>query len=242
MYKFIKKSSKNLLGGIYYYLFKKYREKGNRSLIYHAFGSDLKHDTYGISIDINRFSEHMKFIIDNYEVTHVNNLDSDEINVSVTIDDGYKDTLNAIDVLTKKNMPFTLYISPENLDKKDYLSSKDVKDISLINKCIIGTHGYSHRKLSNLGKPQQHTELRKSKIILEELIGKEVNTLSYPHGSFDQDTISIAKELGYKSAASSIKGFNNIKTDPFIMRRSEVIASDKLRELSKKIKGYYDFY
>ena len=242
MYKFIKKSSKNLLGEIYYYLFKKYREKGNRSLIYHAFGSDLKHDTYGISIDINRFSEHMKFIIDNYEVTHVNNLDSDEINVSVTIDDGYKDTLNAIDVLTKKNMPFTLYISPENLDKKDYLSSKDVKDISLINKCIIGTHGYSHRKLSNLGKPQQHTELRKSKIILEELIGKEVNTLSYPHGSFDQDTISIAKELGYKSAASSIKGFNNIKTDPFIMRRSEVIASDKLRELSKKIKGYYDFY
>ena len=122
MYKFIKKSSKNLLGEIYYYLFKKYREKGNRSLIYHAFGSDLKHDTYGISIDINRFSDHMRFIIDNYEVTHVNNLDSGEINVSVTIDDGYKDTLNAIDVLTKKNMPFTLYISPENLDKKDYLS------------------------------------------------------------------------------------------------------------------------
>ena len=242
MYKFLKKSSKNLLGEIYYNLFKKYHEKGNRSLIYHAFGSDLKHDTYGISIDINRFSEHMRFIINNYEVTHVNNHDSGEINVSVTIDDGYKDTLNAIDILIKKNMPFTLYISPENLDKPDYLSSKDVKDISLINTCIIGTHGYSHRRLSTLNKTQQHTELQKSKIVLEELIGKEVNTLSYPHGSFNRDTISIAKQLGYKSAASSIKGFNNIKTDLFKMKRIEVIASDKLRELSKKIKGYYDFY
>jgi len=242
MYKFLKKSSKNLLGEIYYYLIKKYYEKGNRSLIYHAFGSDLKHDTYGISIDINRFREHMKFVINNYEITHINNLDSSEINVSVTIDDGYKDTLNAIDILINKNIPFTLYITPENLDKTDYLSSKDVKDISLINMCIIGTHGYSHKKLSTLDKEQQHTELQKSKIVLEELIGKEVNTLSYPHGSFNQDTISIAKELGYKSAASSIKGFNNIKTDPFKMRRIEVIASDKLRELTKKIKGYYDFY
>ena len=139
-------------------------------------------------------------------------------------------------------MPFTLYISPEHLDKPDYLSSEDVKDISLINKCIIGTHGYSHRRLSTLDKMQQYTELQKSKIVLEELIGKEINTLSYPHGSFNRETISIAKELGYKSAASSIKGFNNIKTDPFKMRRIEVIASDKLRELSKKIKGYYDFY
>ena len=144
--------------------------------------------------------------------------------------------------MIKKNIPFTLYITPENIDKTDYLSSKDVKDISLINMCIIGTHGYSHKKLSTLDKAQQHTELQKSKIVLEELIGKEVNTLSYPHGSFNQDTISIAKELGYKSAASSIKGFNNIKTDPFKLRRIEVIASDKLRELTKKLKGYYDFY
>ena len=148
MYKLLKKSSKNLLGEIYYYFFKKYQEKGNRSLIYHAFGSDLKHDTYGISIDINRFKEHMKFIINNYEITHINNLDSSEINVSVTIDDGYKDTLNAIDILIKNNIPFTLYISPENLDKTDYLSSKDVKNISLINMCKIGTHGYSHKRLS----------------------------------------------------------------------------------------------
>ena len=74
------------------------------------------------------------------------------------------------------------------------------------------------------------------------MIDKDINTLSYPHGSFNQDTISIAKELGYVSAASSIKGFNNIKTHPFKMRRVEVIASDKIKELSKKIKGYYDFY
>jgi len=184
----------------------------------------------------------MEYVTDNYEITHINNTDSNEINISVTIDDGYKDTLNAVDILTKKNIPFTLYISPGHLDKNDYLSSKDVRDISLLNECIIGTHGYSHRKLKTLDKTQQKIELQKSKTVLGDLIDKDVNTLSYPHGSFDQDTISIAKELGYVSAASSIKGFNNINTHPFKMRRIEVIASDKLKELSKKIKGYYDFY
>ena len=242
MYNLLKKSSKYLLGEIYYHLIKKYSERGNRALIYHAFGSNLKHDTYGISIDIKKFIQHMEYIADNYETTHINNTDSTEINISVTIDDGYKDTLNAVDILTKKNIPFTLYISPGHLDKNDYLSSKDVKDISLLNECIIGTHGYSHRKLITLDKTQQKIELQKSKIVLEDLIDKDVNTLSYPHGLFNQDTISIAKELGYFSAASSIKGFNNINTHPFKMRRIEVIASDKLKELSKKIKGYYDFY
>ena len=49
----IKQIVKKGLGFLYYYAYKKYLINfGNRCLIYHAFGSKIKHDTYGISINI----------------------------------------------------------------------------------------------------------------------------------------------------------------------------------------------
>ena len=52
MKKYLKNTAKRIIGSIYYACYKKYQSVGNRALIYHAFGSKLKNDTFGISIDI----------------------------------------------------------------------------------------------------------------------------------------------------------------------------------------------
>ena len=72
-YMFIKKLLKNTiketLGFFYYNLYRKFTQTpGNRALIYHAFGSKYKHDTYGFSIDVAQFKEHIKFYTDNYNI------------------------------------------------------------------------------------------------------------------------------------------------------------------------------
>ena len=242
MKKYLKNTAKRIIGSIYYACYKKYQSVGNRALIYHAFGSKLKHDTYGISIDIKNFKHHINFLHKNYKFTHIINKSMSPTNISITIDDGYKDSLDAINVLSAINIPFTIYITSGFINKKDYMSSEDIYEISKLSNCIIGSHGLTHLKFSELDVAKQKHELKESKFIIEDIIGKSIDTLAYPHGSFDYNTISIAKDLGYTSAASSIKGFNNNKTDPFKLKRSEVIASDNIRELSKKIKGYYDFY
>ena len=71
--KSLKKLIKESVGYVYYNTYKKYcNNTGNKTLIYHAFGSKLKHDTYGISISINKFKDQMlptkwyKEIIDRY--------------------------------------------------------------------------------------------------------------------------------------------------------------------------------
>jgi hypothetical protein len=62
MKKYFKNKLKDTLGFLYYNSYLKYFQNiGNRALIYHAFGSKLKHDTYGMSVDIHKFEEQIKF-------------------------------------------------------------------------------------------------------------------------------------------------------------------------------------
>ena len=114
----LKNSIKELLGYTYFNLYKKYINNiGNKTLIYHAFGTKLKHDTYGISMDINRFKSHMIYVKDNY---HIHDLTKPFAgnSISITIDDGYKDTLDAVDILQNLKIPFTLFITSDFIDKE----------------------------------------------------------------------------------------------------------------------------
>ena len=235
---------KESLGAIYYYTFKKPQAlKGNRSLIYHAFGIKLAHDTYGISINIKKFKEHIKYLVDNYKIIPATNYSIDECNtVSITIDDGYKDTLNAIEVLDYYSIPSTIFITSNFINKENYLTENDLYEISKSNLFSIGTHGVSHKKLGKLSAQEQNRELQESKLRIEQILNKKIETTSYPHGSYNKDTFYILKKLGYKHAFSSIKGLNNMLTNNYLLRRSEIISTDKVNDLEKKIKGFYDFY
>ena len=66
--------------------------------------------------------------------------------------------------------------------------------------------------------------------------------MSFPHGSYNEDTILLLKEIGYKYAATSKKGLNIEQTKNFLIYRSEIIASDMIKDLKKKIDGFYDYY
>lgn len=57
-----KRGGKAIIGEIYYNGYYRYKTTKNRILIYHAFGSKLKHDSYGISINPKKFEEHLKFL------------------------------------------------------------------------------------------------------------------------------------------------------------------------------------
>lgn len=233
---------RDIIGYCYYNTIKRFKSFGNRCLIYHAFGSRLKHDSYGISININRFKEQVKFLSEHYKITDINDFTSDDITVSISIDDGYKDTNEAINILNNYNIPFTLFVTAGKINQKEYLSDIDIYNISQIKNSIIGTHGMSHNRFEKMNYTSQFKELNDSKNILENIIKDKVNMTSYPHGSFDKNTLSILSNLDYKWAACSKKGFNSFSTNSFLLHRSEIIASDTINDLTNKIKGFYDYY
>ncbi len=233
---------RDIIGKCYYNTFKRFQKTGNRCLIYHAFGSKLKHDTYGISININKFENHIRFLRDNYEITDINDFTSQKLTVSISIDDGYKDTNDAVNILNKYDIPFALFITTNLINQKQYLSDNDIYDISQIKNSTIGTHGMTHNKFDNMSYKFQLRELQYSKSLIENIIKDKIYITSYPHGSFNKNTFEILRKLNYKWGACSKKGFNTLATNNFLLHRSEIISSDKNIDLKHKIKGYYDYY
>ena len=167
-----------------------------------------------------------------------NNVDT----LSITIDDGYKDNIDAIDILNKYDIPFSLYVTTNTLNTAEYLSSDDVKSLSCLSNCEIGSHCYDHIRLDTLSNEKILYQLSESKRILENIISCRVIGISYPYGSYNEYVLSVLETIGYDYAACSIKGKNTKETSNYLLRRSEVVQSDSLSTITNKINGYYDFY
>jgi peptidoglycan/xylan/chitin deacetylase (PgdA/CDA1 family) len=67
----------------------------------------------------------------------------------------------------------------------------------------IGGHSISHPELANLAVREQDQELRTSKDRLEQILGRKISALAYPHGSCNADTKRLAEEAGYAFACGT---------------------------------------
>jgi len=102
-----------------------------------------------------------------------------------------------LDYLLKK---FEINIKPKDY----YLNKKEIKYLKSIG-MLIGSHGESHTLLSRLPYREQFKELNNSKIFLEKIINKNIDTFCYPYGgriSYNDNTLKILKKLKYKLAYS----------------------------------------
>ena len=96
--------------------------------------------------------------------------------------------------------------------------------------------------METLSYDEQYYELSQSKLTLEKIIGQEIVHMSYPHGSYNQDTLKIANDLGYRVITSSNIGVNtNVNLDLRTIKRIEIIATDTIEDLKYKISGFYDY-
>ncbi len=90
---------------------------------------------------------------------------------------------------------------------------------------IIGSHSESHTLLSRLSYKEQFKELNNSKIFLEKIINKSIDTFCYPFGrkiSYNDNTLKILKKLKYKLAYSVEErdiSFKDIQKKPYELPR-----------------------
>ena len=244
MIKPVKKIIKNILGEIYYNTYRKNRNNiGNRILIYHAFGTILDHDTYGISIDPKVFECHLKYLKDNYKLNPIlkkNFIDIKDNSISISIDDGYKDNLLAVEILEKYEIPYTIFVTTSFIGKENYLSVDDICNINDSELCTIGSHTVNHISLKHLRTSEVEYELGKSKDILEDILGEAVSSFSYPYGEYNKEVKRLSS-LIYEIVCCSKLGLNTNNCSLKSLNRTEIIATDRVRDLKKKILGYYDF-
>jgi peptidoglycan/xylan/chitin deacetylase (PgdA/CDA1 family) len=105
----------------------------------------------------------------------------------------------------------------------------------------VGSHTVNHRILSKLPREEQMTELRDSRAALSEKIGAPVDTLAYPVGglaAFNETTMAVAREAGYRAAFSSFGGINHpAASDCFNVRRCLVDSGNPLARFRMQVAG-----
>lgn len=218
---------------------------GAHILMYHAVGEVVSDDPNGnFTISHLDFKKQIEQLFQSQIKVKslANYTPSREKTLVLTFDDGYLDNLKiAMPILQHYQFPFTVFISTDAVknSKKEYLTSTDLKELATY--AHIGTHGKSHRSLVTLNPNELQMELADSKKYLEDLLGKEILTMSYPHGGVNAQVKEVVQQAGYKMALSSVWGNNTEQTDLLELRRIQIISKDTLHTFKQKVSGKWDW-
>jgi peptidoglycan/xylan/chitin deacetylase (PgdA/CDA1 family) len=193
-------------------------------LMYHKLYTDGNKDKNSHSISVKNFKNQIKTLSDkdciSLEDGDIFNKDDNKEYYAITFDDGAEsDYKLAFNILKKYNIKASFYIITNKINSKGCLSKNEIIQMYKYG-MNIGSHTHSHAKLSLLNSHEIYQELYKSKKILEDILGSKVISISVPGGFYNDEVISIAKEIGYEIILTSDIGFNNFKSN--ILKRNAI--------------------
>jgi peptidoglycan/xylan/chitin deacetylase (PgdA/CDA1 family) len=222
---------------------------GLRILCYHAVGTQLPGDPYGLSVPLASFQAQMKLLASGRFGRVVSlaqaRLDEPAPQVCLTFDDGYRDTLTtAAPMLADLGLAFTVCVTPKFIESGDqrYLSAAQLQELSATPGAEIGAHGMNHLRLADCDAAALDQELSGSRTWLEDRLGKPVGVMTYPHGSTDRRVAQAAVRAGYARAGCSRYGLNTAQRDPLLLCRTEIVAWDDEATFIQKTLGGWDWY
>jgi len=230
-----------------------YRE-GARILTYHRIAREA-HDSYTVSA--RHFQSHMAFLADHHRPVALNSLVSDLISgikpdprtVAITFDDGYAEGATFVrEILEQYRIPATFFVVTDFLDRPSeahggpFMTWDQVRRLAAAG-FSIGSHTVTHRSLGALPQQEVEAELTRARQRLTEELGSAPEGLSYPYGTVRDFSVAIAqqaRQAGYGYAVTAVHGLNHLGCDPFLLRRTSMMAGDGLRTFRLILNGCLD--
>lgn len=114
-----------------------------------------------------------------------------------------------------------------------YLNADEVKAIHERGH-TIGIHGYSHEPLATLSADEQRHDLARTVEWLDGRLGPGVRPVSYPYGSYNDQTVSACADLGLPHAFTTERRWVTNACHP--LRIPRVDAKDVLAELREHVR------
>lgn len=157
--------------------------------------------------------------------------------IVITLDDGYIDNYtNALPVLKEFGFKATVFMITSCIDSVDnkYLTTKQLQEMDKAG-MDIESHTVNHPELNKLSYENQLMELKNSKATLKKVLGREVPYLAYPYGKFNDDTLKITQDLGYKMAFSTIIGDASKSDGIYKLHRLYVSNNDSMERFKQLV-------
>jgi len=198
-----------LLAAIYAIVSVLIRKKKRRVIIYY----------HGVrNIELPGFERQISHLNERYQVLGLTELMRTSHNrkeklVAITFDDGFMSVVeNAWPVLKKYDLKAAMFTPVGNLgqrpqwpiagpwryDRKErVLSHEMVRELDSEGFEML-SHTVSHTVLTELAADRLEVELVQSRQKLEEIVGHEVVSISYPLGKYNEKVVTQAKHAGYQ--------------------------------------------
>jgi peptidoglycan/xylan/chitin deacetylase (PgdA/CDA1 family) len=148
----------------------------------------------------------------------VSDLEPEADEFAITFDDGYLSVYeHACPMLAGRNMTATIFVVADQIGgvnewdrsagdtKEPMMSGEQIRELAA-NGFEIGAHTLTHPRLTELDDERVAREISDSKHRLEDLIGSEVSSFSYPYGDCDERVIEAAVRAGYQRAVGTKLG------------------------------------
>jgi peptidoglycan/xylan/chitin deacetylase (PgdA/CDA1 family) len=151
------------------------------------------------------------------------NVNLDKLKVK-DIDSWAKDNYSKeLSVSLEKYISYFLDENYEASENSIYASADEIKKLS--KNFIIGNHTLNHPNFRNLSIEDKVKESEKSKVIIENIINKKINTFAFPFGQehlhWCQNDVSIIKNLGYDFIFSVVNKSKRVNKD--VIHRHEIV-------------------
>ena len=180
--------------------------------MYHSIGNldnnEVGAELYCVSIE--KFREQMEYLSGRVPLQYIRvsplrgqTLQIGKDSPCITFDDGLLDNYtSAYPILREFGLKAYFFILAGKLGMRRYMTWEQIKELSEAG-MIIGSHGMTHRILTELSDRDLDYELKESKAILEKRLDRVIEYLSLPKGHYNQRVINKIKEAGYKAVFTS---------------------------------------
>jgi peptidoglycan/xylan/chitin deacetylase (PgdA/CDA1 family) len=131
-----------------------------------------------------------------------------------------------------------------SIGRNDYLAlnGQEVKELASEGSIEVGAHTVNHPVLSAISAEQQNEEIEQSKLNLESILSRPVNSFAYPFGTkidYKQETVEIVKKNNFDCACSNFpdlvwKGSDRFQLPRFLVRNWSG------EEFARRLQGWFD--
>jgi GT2 family glycosyltransferase/peptidoglycan/xylan/chitin deacetylase (PgdA/CDA1 family) len=159
--------------------------------------------------------------------------------VGITFDDGFGDTVDAVELLSHQGLRSTVYVTTGFVGTANMLSERQLEVLAGGRDSVeLGAHTVTHPFLDELTLPAAEHEIRSSKAALEQLIDRPVDSFAYPHGAHGARVRRLVVELGYRSAAAVKNVISHAGDDPWAIARWTVRSTTSVDDVERFLEGW----